>query len=208
MKRINPYFVSQWQKDRDLGPTYEDRIAELELLSSQIASMPAARQEEWAQNLQYLVSNDPSASLRAQAARVAGKISSDTATRVLNRASSDESMLVRMAACEAWKLRPDQAAQDMLLSMALTDEDSSVRQAAIESLSAFDNPGVLSTLEKLLDDSSPAIQFQTVQTLRQMTGRDYAGDFDSWKKFLAGEDVPEPSVSVTAAFWNALPKLY
>ncbi len=32
MKKMNPYYRKEWQKDRELGPTYAQRVEELELL--------------------------------------------------------------------------------------------------------------------------------------------------------------------------------
>lgn len=207
MKKANPYFQSQWKKDRELGPIFVDRLEELELLKGQLATMSAGEQEQWAAHLAAIVQKDPSSEMRARAVTTIAKVQSETAVTSLNFASRDEVEKVRLAACNAWKSRGDTAARDMLLSLAQTDESTSVRQAAIDGLSVFKEDGeVRSTLTGLLSDRSPAVQYQVAQSLKTMTGRDYGGDFEAWKRFMAGENVPEPEpLSTAARVWNALP---
>jgi hypothetical protein len=207
LKRVNPYFQSEWKKDRAYGPTFSDRLKELDLLESQLADMPQDEQAEWARRLDKIVQKDPSPELRARAVAAIARVPGDTATTALNVASGDDVEKVRLAACKAWKLRGDEPARDMLLSLAQADESTSVRQAAIESLSAYDDQEVRQGLVQLLDDRSPAVQHQVAQSLKEISGRDYGGDFDAWKKFIAGEEVPEPGpVSIAEKMWNALPK--
>ena len=206
MKKMNPYFQSQWKKDRELGPTFTDRLAELDLLQSQLARMPEAEQQQWTERLSRIIQKDPSSEMRARAVATIAQLPSATAVTALNYASGDDVEKVRLAACLAWKLRGGEAARDMLTSLAETDESTSVRQAAIDSLSAFELNEVKSTLTQLLSDRSPAVQFQVAQSLKTLTGRDYGGDFDAWKQFMAGEDVPEPpQASLAERAWNALP---
>ena len=208
MKKMNPYFQSQWKKDQELGPTFTDRLAELDLLQNQLAGMDSPQQEQWASQLSAIIQRDPSAEMRARAVATVAAIPVAEAITALNFASGDDVEKVRLAACQAWKQRGDQAARDMLLSLAETDESTSVRQAAIDGLSVFsDEEEVKSTLTRLLDDRSPAIQFQVARSLKVITGRDYGGDFEAWKQFMAGEDVPEPTPpSIAERTWNALPK--
>lgn len=210
MKRANPYFQWEWQKDRELGPTFRDRLAELDLLQSQLASMTAEKQQQWAGTLKHMIQHDASAEIRARATRTIATIDSPLTDTALNIASADDVEKVRLAACRAWENRQSTAARDMLMSLAAKgDETPSVRQAAIESLAAFDNAEVRATLGQLLDDRSPAVQYQTAQSLQEMTGRNYGGDFESWKQFLAGEDVPEPEPkSMTATLWDSLPSIW
>ncbi len=207
MKKANPYYQSQWKKDRELGPIFADRLKELELLNSQLAIMPPGEQEQWAAQLSAIVQKDPSSEMRARAVAAIAQLPSAAAVTALNFASGDDVEKVRLAACRAWKTRGDEAARDMLLSLAQTDESTSVRQAAIDGLSVFkDEAEVRSNLTSLLSDRSPAIQYQVAQSLKTMTGRDYGGDFDAWKRFMEGENVPEPPpLSTAERVWNSLP---
>jgi HEAT repeat protein len=206
IKRVNPYYRAEWKKDRELGPTFEDRLSELELLKSQLAGMSPEEQQQWSTRLEKIVQDDASSEMRARAVDAIAGLPYESATRALNSASADEIEKVRLAACRAWKIQKGEAARDMLLSLAQKDESSSVRQAAVDSLSIFNEQEVQAALAQMLDDRSPAVQFQVTQSLKQITGRDYGGDFESWRKFLAGEQVPEPPpISVADKVWNSLP---
>lgn len=198
IKRVNPYFRSEWKKDRQLGPTFEDRLRELALLESQLGSMPAAEQEQWAERLAAIIQKDPSSEMRFRAVAAIAKLPGEAATKALNTASGDDTDKVRMAACKAWKVRGGPAARDMLLSMAQADENSSVRQAAIESLAAFKDGEVRAALTDMLSDRSPAVQYQVAQSLKSITGQDFGGDFQAWKEFMAGSAASDASPSSVA----------
>ena len=193
MKQMNPYYRNEWKKDRELGPTYAQRIEELELLESQLADYAPDDQLRWAMQLEGIVANDPSPEMRTRAVQALATIQNDTVTQALTRASADDIEKVRMAAAHSWGLQKSPAAKDMLLTLASNDASNSVRAAAIRSLGTFDEPDVRQSLATLIDDRSPAIQYEVAQSLAKLTGRNYGGDFASWKKFLGGEDVPEPA---------------
>jgi len=207
MKRANPYFQREFKKDRELGATFEDRLEHLDRLQAKLPTMDAAEQATWATQLEKIIRSDRSSEMRARAVTTIAQMPSEAAVRALNAASADDVEKVRLAACKAWKLRGDTAARDMLLSLAVkSSETTSVRQAALDGLSVFDHPDVRNQLTASLDDPSPAIQYQVAQTLKSMTGRDYGGDFESWKQYMAGNDVPEPAPkSMTAVIMEALP---
>lgn len=199
MKQMNPYYRKEWQKDQELGPTYTQRIDELELLEWRLTSYAPDDQMRWALQLEQLIQSDPSPEFRARAVQAIATIQNDTVTRALNRASADDVEKVRMAAANSWGRQKTAPARDMLLSMASTDASNSVRVIAIRSLGNFEDLEVRQSLTALMDDRSPAIQYEAAQSLAKLTGRNYGGDFASWKKFLNGEDVPEPTPKTMTA---------
>lgn len=206
MKKLSPWHQREWRRDRELGPTYSQRLEELSLLDSQLASYPPDTQQQWALHLETIVTKDTSPEMRARAARVIAKIDSEATVRALNKASTDEIEKVRLAVCDAWAVRKSDQSRDMLLSLAATDESDDVKQAAIRSLAAFDTAEVRSQMAAALENKNPAIQQQAVVSLRKITGRDFGGDFEAWKRYLDGEDVPEPEpVSFTARILQSLP---
>jgi HEAT repeats len=197
MKEMNPYFRNQWKKDLEHGPTYTERFEELRVLDKQIASYSPDDQHRWLMQLEGIIQQDPSPEFRAECLKTVAKIQSPQAITALNRASADENFKVRIAACKAWKVQHNGEARDMLLSMAQSDADNSVRMAAIEALGVFqEDPEVRSAFPALMENDqnlkSPAIMYQIAQSMKNVTGRDYGGDFDSWKRYLNGEEVPEP----------------
>lgn len=193
MKKVNPYFLSKWRADRELGPTFEDRIQELKQLNERIASLNPIEQEEWNVRLEKIIQQDPSPEIRSWGVRCLAQIDSPASTRSLNLASTDEVEKVRLIACEAWKVRGGAPATNMLLSLAKEDESNSVRQAAIESLASFNEPAVLQSLGTLLDDQSPAIQVSAATSLASMTGRDFGVDVKAWQSELQTMGISLPS---------------
>jgi HEAT repeat protein len=205
LKRMNPYYRNEWKKDQKLGPTYAQRIEELQVLDKQIASMPPEDQERWAMMLEKMIQKEPSPEFRAKAIATISKVKTPATTRALNRASTDEFEKVRVAACKGWGQLREDAGREMLINLANSDESTSVRAAAINSLGEYNHPEVRQAFATLLDDRSPLIQFQVAQSLTKISGVDYGGDFDSWKKYLAGEQVPLPeSKSMTARTLEAI----
>lgn len=194
LKRVNPYYMSRWNADRKHGATFEDRLEELQAVQKQLPTMDQPNQEKWAERLEEIVRNDASPEMRSEAIRILAQLSSPTAERALNTASTDEVEKVRLAACKAWRRRGGNSARDMLLSMAQADESSSVRQAAVTSLAGFNEPEVVRALGNLLEDSSPAIQYNVAESLANITGQQYGGDIEGWKQFInsspAAETVP------------------
>lgn len=210
MKRANPYFQREFNKDRELGATFEDRLEHLDRLQAKLPQMDSAEQATWATQIEKIISSDPSSEMRARAVATVARMPSEAAVRALNAASVDDVEKVRLAACKAWKLRKDTAARDMLLSLAnKSNESTSVRQAALDALSVFGEDATVRTqMTSFLDDPSPAVQYQVAESLKVMTGRDYGGDFASWKQFMAGVDVPEPEPkSMTATILESLPMM-
>lgn len=206
MKKLSPWHRREVARDRALGTTYTQRLDELALLDQQITRYPPDQQQQWAEQLETIVTKDTSPEMRARAARVIAKVDSEATLRALNKASTDEIEKVRLAICDAWAIRKNDQARDMLLSLAATDDSDDVRQAAIRSLASFDSPEVRSQMAAALEHKNPAIQQQAVVSLRKITGRDFGGDFDAWKRYLDGEEVPDPKpASFTARIWQTLP---
>lgn len=195
LKRLNPYYISRWNADRKYGPTFDDRMNELQDVEKRLPAMDLVTQNEWSERFEELIRDDPSPELRCVATRCVATIDSPAAERALNTASADEIEKVRFAACKAWEKRGDAKARDMLLSLAQADESNTIRQAAVVSLASFNDPEVLRTLGNLMEDPSPAIQYNVAQSLATLTGENYGGDVEGWKKYLAA-NVP-PAVSPT-----------
>lgn len=191
IKRINPYYTRQWKADEAHGPTYEQRFAELAYVENRLPAMDASEQAEWSARLADLVATDPSPEMRARAVRAVAQLPTPAATKALNQASADDSEKVRMVACEAWAIHGGTSARDMLLSIAQRDDETtSVRRAAVASLSEFPEAEVQNALAKLIDDTSPAIQFAVAQSLKTQTGQDFGGDIEGWKQYIASNNAP------------------
>jgi hypothetical protein len=206
MKKLSPWHQREWRKDRELGPTYSQRLEELALLKGRMASMSSQEKEQWATLLGKLTTSDTSPEMRAQAAQALAMTDCEATVRGLNAASTDKVEKVRLAVCQAWGTKKGEQARDMLLSMAKADESDDVRQAALAALGKFDDSEVRSLLVESLEHKNPAIQQQAVVSLRSITGRDFGGDFDAWKRYVNGEEVAEPQpATFTARVMQSIP---
>jgi hypothetical protein len=205
MKRINPYYRAEWKRDEEIGVTFSQRMEEMKLLRGQMSTMPPEDQVAWAARLEHLVIHDSSPEIRAQALQTIAMVPGESTVRALNAASTDESEKVRLMACRAWKEVGGSEAKDMLLTLANNaSETTSVRQAAIKSLSGFDDSEVRTFLSEALNDRSPAIQYEATRSLAQVTGRDFGGDFQAWRDYMEGKDVAEPRTSMASALLESV----
>ncbi|MEM8735134.1 MAG: HEAT repeat domain-containing protein [Planctomycetota bacterium] len=208
LKSVNPYFLSEWRQDQKLGETFDDRMNELRRIENRVARMEAVERDEWAFRLEKIIQDEPSPEMRCQAIRCLAKMDSPAVDRSLKRACTDEVDKVRMFACNALKESGSAEARDLLLTVAKADTSNSVRQAAVDSLAAFDDPEVIRSLGSMLDDQSPAIQKSVADSLAQITGEQFGGDMDRWKTLVDTIVPPVQSQSDTrfATGPNQLPQ--
>jgi len=190
LKRINPYYRAQWSADQKLGPTFADKIDELYYVEKRLPKMSPTEKEEWANKLETMISEESSPDLRFHAVSAIALIKSPAAERALVTASGDEVEKVRLAACNAWELQGGDQAKNMLMSLAQADSSNSVRQAAIDGLGKFDDPEVVKSLAILLEDNSPAIQERAVGSLATITGQEYGGNIDQWRRYIGDLNLP------------------
>lgn len=208
MKKANPYYLAEWKRDEEYGATFVQRLDEMELLRTRLPNMEPEEQTTWAQHLERVIANESSPEFRALAVATIVSIPGEAAIRALNVASADSSEKVRLAACKAWQEIGGNEARDMLLTLANNNSEStSIRQAAIEGLGNFDEAEVRQTLTLLLEDRSPAIQYQVTRSLSTITGKDFGGDMQLWQDFMSGMEVAEPPKSLTATLLESFPKL-
>ncbi|MFP6650174.1 MAG: HEAT repeat domain-containing protein, partial [Pirellulaceae bacterium] len=98
---------------------------------------------------------------------------------------------VRIAACRAWASQSSPERVGILLQRVAADTDNDVRIAAMRGLghcrSAADQPRIRESLQDVLDDEDPAIQYAAAQSLEASSGLDLDGNIRLWKDLLAGE---------------------
>ncbi|MCY2976898.1 MAG: HEAT repeat domain-containing protein [Planctomycetota bacterium] len=199
LKRANPYYQSQWRKDTEKGPTFTQRTEEMRLLKSQLATMPPEEQAKFTKTASDVYRYETSPEMRREAVMALANSPTPEADATLMKACSDRSDKVRIAACKALKSRQSDDAAKMLSTVAQTDESMSVKLAAIESLGAYRNESAKTMLRQSLDEKSPAMQYQATVALREMTGRDFEGNVESWKQFLDAGGGPESGEQVRQA---------
>jgi len=199
LKTVNPWFaMREWRHDEAFGITDHERRKQLSSLADSIEHLPAERQAYWANHLNQIVENDPSAEMRRLAVLASGKIaSSDDAMPLIEKGLDDDSMKVRMEACRALGRIDDEASSRMLATMVGSETNQDVRHAAIESLAAHKNPVSTNSLRLALSDHNPATRDLTMQSLRSVTGKQLGDDPDVWIAELNKSVDAEPNASTT-----------
>lgn len=135
--------------------------------------------------------HEPVAS-RAVICRTLGELGNPEAREALIKAVSDPEGLVRAQACRALGKvgTPEDAT---ILSRVMTvDTLEDCRIAAIEGLGDMKarDPRILEVLVDGMDHVDPAIRLASLDSLRQITGKDLGVDSTSWRKHLQAPAAP------------------
>ncbi|QEG42213.1 HEAT repeat protein [Roseimaritima ulvae] len=188
LKHANPYFVREWKKDEALGITDFQRRKELELLVRTLPSMSANEQAEYMVHLQQILDKDPSPDMRHLAVRASTSISGPAALSLAQQALDDDSLKVRMAACDVLGKRPEPEAAQSLAKLVGESSNLDIRQAALRALGGHRGDVVKDSLKLALDDRDPAIRMAAMQSLEQVTGEPLGtSDPDVWVAYLEGK---------------------
>lgn len=206
MKKLNPYIQSQWRKDREKAVVYSQRVEEMRLLGRQIATMPPEEQADWIAKLGEVLKNETSPELRRECILVLEQVMErQDAVAVVTPLVQDKNDKVRLTVAQSLGKYPNPEAATALIAMARSDGSRVVQLAATESLGKHPSDEVRQFLASKLEDRSPAMQYQASLALKEITGRNYGGDIDAWKRYLGGEDIPEQKTSLADSMKSILP---
>ena len=189
LKRVNPYFQRQWAADEKLGVTDHQRMQNLRLLTASIHRMPAAEQASWTAHLQSVLEQDPSAEMRFQAVRTLQHVPGDAALQLIAGSLEDESVKVRMAACDVLGSRSEPQAAHLLAETVNSSVDADVRLAAVAALRGHRGAIVNDALKMTLESNDPALRHAAIESLRTITGQDLGNETEPWLAYLAGNPV-------------------
>lgn len=188
----DPWSRRSWVEDERFGPTYHTKRQELRKLRRGVGSRSPEEQERTAVELAERLQQEQHPVLRSEIIRALAEISSPIASEALKHAMNDADPDVRVVACQAWGRRGTEEARQVLAQCLGSDTDVDVRIAAARELGAFkDDRQAMQALKLALDESSPALQYRAVQSLREMSGRDYGNDLVAWREFIDGGNPPE-----------------
>jgi hypothetical protein len=206
LKKLNPYIQNQWREDREKVVVPSQRVEEIRLLKKQIASMSSDEQTKWIANLDSILKDESSPEIRREAVlALQGVNGRPDALDALAGRAQDNSDYVRLAVVDVLHKSPSDAAGRTLLSMAAADPSSNVRLQATEALGAHRSDDVKQFLASKLEDRNPAMQYHVSIALKEFTGKNYGGDMEAWRSYLAGEEAPEPKASLAETLQSLVP---
>jgi hypothetical protein len=190
---VDPWSRRAWKEDERFGPTYYTKRDELRALRKTVGRAGSAEQERLAVDLAARLKAEEHPVLRGEIIRTLASIPSPIAADALRQATADADPDVRVIACEAWGRRGGEDARQALAQVLGSDTDADVRIAATRELGRFKNdPQAMQALKLALNENDPAMQFRAVESLKNMSGRDYGSDLVAWKEFVDGGNPEEP----------------
>ncbi len=197
------------QKDRDVfdprqyGPTVDERKAEVQRLADRSGKMTPAEREQVAQDLSRRLQSERSPAMKLELIRALGRIDSPAAETALRVSLADPDSVVRRTAVEAWAERRNPQAVQTLARTLTSDTDLDVRLTAATALGAYQDRAAVEALGVALDDPDPALQFRAIQSLQNVTGRDYGVDVAAWRQYVQGrEPITSPQPSIVQRWFN------
>ena len=199
---VDPWSRRAWAEDERFGPTYYTKRDELRSLRKTVGRAGPTEQERLAVELSARLEAEEHPVLRGEIIRALGEIPAPVASEGLRKAIMDTDPDVRVIACETLGKRGGNESRQMLAQVLGSDTDADVRIAATRELGRFKNdPQALQALKLALNENDPAMQYRAVESLKNMTGRDYGGDLVAWKEFVDGGNPEEPPAASLADRW-------
>lgn len=197
LARYNPVLVEEWKQDEKYGLSLHQRLEEMQTWEAEAASLAADRQQQISRQLDEVIRQDPSTIVVAQAIRTQAALPTEQALESLRFATTHAQSDVRAAACRGWGRKGGPEAVDALGRILNSDTDIDVRVEAARELRRFRSPAAIQSLGVALDDTNPALQHRCVESLKDVTGRDYGSDVVAWREFVAsGQAKPSEAPSL------------
>ena len=188
-------FRFPWQEVPEKIPgvkTPQERIEELSALPAVTGQQAAELAEQLAREIQR--EQDPL--VRMHIVRALAKLPDARAAAVLHLGLEDPSDMVRIACCEAWGSRGGPEAVTELSTVLQAESNIDVRMAAARALGETQDAAAVKPLADTLTDNDPAMQRRIMESLKNVSGKDYGYDVQAWRQYAAGETPQTQSVSI------------
>ena len=203
---LNPTARRQWYLEEErYGFNLNSRLAELAKLRQRAKTLTAERRNAIANELGSLAKTERNPILRSSIVLTLAEMQDSTADRAILDRLQDDAAIVRRAACQAIAKRGGDAAVSELARVIQSDDDLDVRLTAAKEMGQFrQNDVAIRALGVMLDDSDPAVQYQAMRSLHQVTGKRFGNDVTAWRQFLTGgKPVEQPPTMVSRLFGSS-----
>ena len=192
-----------WGKDKEdpaelarYGVLPLQRMQEVEVLAAKASQGSAEEREQVTQELARRIQKEMDPIVRTKIMTSLGSTQTPTALAVLRAGIRDPDPNVRLACCTAWSKHGGREAIDLLEGVVRGDKDVDVRLAATTALGKLKDQACIPALAPALEDSDIAVQFRAMESMKQISGRDYGLDVQKWREYAKGGQPAEPPVSI------------
>jgi hypothetical protein len=194
-----PQFWPFPERERTTFITPAMRSAAIAEFGNRSTGVDSPEQREITDQLARQIQVEPDPLVRQAVIHAIAEFKTPMAQQVLEAGLADQDEMVRVACCEEMAERAAAGVTDPAyspipsLAKALReDKDQNVRLAAAKALGTMKSPEAIQALTVALDDRDPALQYVGVQSMREITGKDYGPNVQSWRQFAAGQTPPAP----------------
>lgn len=195
----DPWARKSWKEDEKYGPTYYTKREELKNRRGNLRGLSPEEQERMAVEMADRLRDEQHPVLRCDIIRTLAELPSPTATEALKQATADADPDVRVVACQAWGRRGGGEARQALTHLLGSDTDPDVRMAATRELGRFKlDQEAMQALKIALDENNPAMQNRAIESLKNMSGKDYGTDMVAWRDYIDGGNPAQPPPATIA----------
>ncbi len=176
--------------EKYLKKTPAEEIEELRELAEKIPSQSSEEQNRTAADLAQRYRNESDPLIRIELLLAISRCGAPAAGETLRAGLSDSDRDVRVAACLGWGNHGGPGAVAQMSEAIRKDSSVDVRLAAGRALGQLGGDDAVAALRPALDDPDPALQYRAMQSLREITGKDFGDNVVSWREYIRGEAAP------------------
>lgn len=196
------------EKDRTTYRTPQTRIDEALAVGQRATGEDTPEQRELVVDLARRIQSEPDPLVRKAIVMSVAKFNAPLAHQVLEAGLTDDAPVVRRQCCQELGRRGDPAGVAPLARVVRSDGDIDVRIAATQALGRIESPETTAALVPALEHTNPAMQFAGVESMQQVTGKDFGGHVKSYLAYAKGETPPprpEEETSIAQRVRNLSP---
>lgn len=185
--------------ERTNYPTPAMRTGAIREFAARSNGLDTPEQQEITAQLARQIQIEPDPLVRATIIETISKYNTPLAGQVLVAGLGDSDPMVRRKCCHGLGEKGAVAAIEPLARALREDGDSDVRVAATKALGRMESPEAIRALAAGLQDRDPALQYAAMQSVKQLSGKDFGGDVRSYLQYAQGDEITIDDSEVSVA---------
>jgi hypothetical protein len=163
------------------------------------SGVDSPEQRQLTDQLARQIQIEPDPLVRQAVIRAIAEYKTPLAQQVLEAGLADQDEMVRVVCCEEMAKRaadeefdPAHGAIGSLAKALREDKNQNVRIAAAKALGQMKTQAAMQAVAVALEDRDPAMQYVGVQSMKEITGKDYGPNVEAWRQVAAGQTPAAP----------------